>query len=95
MLICSVGFTGFSSGGKARWATRRGLKWCKNIISVVVFLKTVWWFYGVFVRGAKIRFLYAEELEPLGPVDLESFGLLFILDLNVVLVICMLLWSCT
>ena len=56
----------------------------------------VWWVYGVFVRrGAKIRFLYAEELEPLGPVDLESVGLLFILDLNVVLVICMLLWSCT
>ena len=24
--------------------------------------------------GAKIRFLYAEELEPLGPADLENFG---------------------
>ena len=86
---------GFSSGGKARWATRRGLKWRKKMMFVVRVFKTVWWFYMVFVRGAKIRFLYAEELEPLGPVDLESFGLLFILDLNVVLVICMLLWSCT
>ena len=95
MLICSVGFTGFSPGGKARWATRRGLKWRKKMMFVVRVFKTVWWFYMVFVRGAKIRFLYAEELEPLGPVDLESFGLLFILDLNVVLVICMLLWSCT
>ena len=66
------------------------------MIFVFRVLKIVWWVYGAFVRGGqRYKFLYAEDLEPLGPVDLESFGLLFILDLNVVLVICMLLWSCT
>ena len=36
-----------------------------------------WWLYGVFDRGAKIRFIYAEEVEPLVPVDLGNFGLGF------------------
>ena len=31
-----------------------------------------WWLCGVYARRAKIRFLYAEELELLGPGNLES-----------------------
>ena len=31
----------------------------------------------VFDKGAKIRFIYAEEVEPLVPVDLGNFGMGF------------------
>ena len=38
-----------------------------------------WWLYRVFDRGAKIRFIYAEKVEPLVPVDLVIFGMIVVL----------------
>ena len=87
---------------QARWAThRRNRFFKKNTFPFFLFFR-LWSVCGASVRGANIRILYAEELEPLGPGGLERFGSLeprpnrtmVLLDLSVVLVICLLFWSC-
>ena len=69
VLIC---FSVFSPGGQRYdLATRRVLLRLKTKMFVFVVFVCLW-FCGVYARRANIQFLYAEELELLGPGNLES-----------------------